>query len=103
MNNFDFQTDYESLVSHYPNHTARPVIGISGNYTEGNTTLAEGYYKSIEQAGGIPVIIPPTDNRVLLTALLDRIDGLLLSGGADVNPLYCNEEPQKALGSTPAN
>lgn len=99
MNNFDFQADYESLVSHYPNHTARPVIGISGNYAEGNASLAEGYYQSIEQAGGIPVIIPPTDNRVLLTALLDRIDGLLLSGGADVNPLYCHEEPQKALGS----
>ncbi len=39
------------------------------------------------------MIIPPTSNRVLITALLDRIDALLLSGGSDINPLYMGDDP----------
>lgn len=99
MNNFDFINEYRALTNHYPNHAARPVIGITGNVDAlGLVSLAEGYYHSIEQAGGIPMIIPPTNNRVLLTTLLDRIDGLLLSGGSDINPLCWGEDPIEALG-----
>ena len=99
MNNFDITNEYLALTSHFPNHTARPVIGITANMdAQGGCTLAEGYFHSIEQSGGIPLVIPATENRVLLTALLDRIDGLLLSGGADINPLCWGEDPQESLG-----
>ncbi len=99
MNHFDFINEYRAVTNHYPNHTARPVIGITGNMdAQGGCSLAEGYFRSVEQAGGIPMIIPATENRVLLTTLLDRIDGLLLSGGADINPLCWGEDPQEELG-----
>ena len=99
MNHFDFINEYRAVTNHYPNHTARPVIGITGNMdAQGGCSLAEGYFRSVEQAGGIPMIIPATENRVLLTTLLDRIDGLLLSGGADINPLCWGEDPQEGLG-----
>ncbi len=97
MNSFDFKADYRNATNHFPNHTPRPVIGVTGNFGEKGCELAEGYYRSIELAGGIPLIIPPTTNRVLLAAMLDRIDGLLLSGGADINPLYINEDPLPEL------
>ncbi len=98
MPHFDLNHEYRTLTSHYPNHSARPVIGITGNFGENGTQLAEGYSRAIELAGGIPVVIPPTENRVLLASLLDRVDGLLLSGGADINPLYLGEEPLEQLG-----
>lgn len=93
MSKYDFMHHYEAVTDRYPNHPARPVIGITGNFGDKGLELAEGYYRSVETAGGIPLAIPPTDNRVMLLSLLDRIDGLLLSGGADINPLLLGEEP----------
>jgi len=78
----------------------KPLIGISGNFDEGRLQLLPGYFRSIEAAGGIPVVIPPQavpDETIV--GLLDRIDGLLLSGGADLNPLFVGEDPVPALHS----
>ncbi len=75
----------------------RPIIAITGNYTDRNCTLAEGYYRSILLAGGIPLVIPPYEETDNLEELLDRIDGLMLSGGADINPLLLGEEPVMEL------
>ena len=81
-----------------PGGPASPVIGITANYGEQNAKLADGYYKQVVAAGGTPLIIPPLADEASLLATLDRIDGLLLSGGADINPLYMNQEPQPQLG-----
>lgn len=94
---FDINAEYETFHSHFPNHKDKPVIGITGNFDNGNLSLAPGYYTSILKAGGIPFIIPPLDENDVLTSLLDKIDGLLLSGGGDINPLYLQEEPIKEL------
>lgn len=75
----------------------RPVIAITGNYSDVNCMLAEGYYKSVLLAGGIPLVIPPYEGPDNLGVLLDRVDGLLLSGGADINPLFLGEEPVREL------
>ncbi len=78
----------------------RPLIGITGNYADDRLQLLPGYFRAIEAAGGVALVIPPTDRPDgRLHDLLDRIDGLLLSGGADVNPLYVDEEPSPALHS----
>lgn len=78
----------------------KPLIGISGNFDEGRLQLLPGYFRSIEAAGGVPVVIPPQNvPDETLFSLLDRIDGLLLSGGADLNPLFVNEDPVPALHS----
>lgn len=77
----------------------KPLIGITGNYNEGELKLLPGYYRSIEAAGGLPVVIPPRrhfDDETL-NQLLEGLDGLLLSGGADINPILLNEDPVPAL------
>ena len=74
------------------------MIGLTGNYGELACKLNEGYYKSIWRAGGVPVIIPPVADTDVLINTLEHIDGLLLTGGADFNPLYAGEEPSPSLG-----
>ena len=95
---FDWKSRYDAFHATFPGTKHTPVIGITGNFGDRGLELGEGYYTSIEAAGGIPVAIPPTDNAPLLLTLLDRIDGLVLSGGADINPLYLDEDPVRALG-----
>lgn len=100
MNTFNLDaicTDY--YTSAYKQNARRPVIGITGNYDEQTCKLAEGYYKQIVNAGGTPLILPPTDDKAAIETMLDSIDALMLSGGADINPLFQNEESEPQLGS----
>ena len=96
-NQFDWQSQLSTVYASFPEAQRRAVIGITGNYDEQTCKLAEGYYRSIQQAGGVPVIIPPLADTDSIINTLEHIDGLLLSGGADYNPLYANEEPIPAL------
>jgi gamma-glutamyl-gamma-aminobutyrate hydrolase PuuD len=100
MNNpFDWQSQLQATVySSFPEVRHKPVIGITGNYGELTCKLAETYYKSVSEAGGVPLIIPPLSDPDAIINTIGRIDGLLLSGGADFNPLYAGEEPQRLLG-----
>jgi len=50
--------------------------------------LGMDYPHAIAQAGGVPVVVPPTD-AVDIDALLARVDGLCLSGGPDIDPSAC--------------
>ncbi len=99
MNNkFNLQAEYAALHKIYPVGRRCPIIGITANYTDERlSTLAEGYYASVLAAGGSPVIIPPYANRDALVELLPTLDGLLLSGGADIDPRYMGEEPRYDL------
>ena len=44
---FDIEAEYDALHNRFPNHKDAPVIGITGNFSEGNLTLAPGYYLSL--------------------------------------------------------
>lgn len=54
--------------------------------------MLPGYMKGIEQAGGIPVMLPLTDDKSMLTQLCDLCDGFLFTGGHDVSPYVYSEE-----------
>ena len=95
---FSLQYHVDEAYSLFPTKERKPVIGITANYGEHTAKLAEGYYKQVVAAGGIPVIIPPLSSHPLLLTTLDRIDALLLTGGADINPLYMGEQPMAELG-----
>ena len=97
MEPFDFQSNLNVIYKTYPEAEKLPVIGITGNFADGNAALAEPYYMAVVKAGGVPLIIPPVDNADVIINTLDNIDGLLLSGGADINPLWQGEEPKEAL------
>ena len=76
---------------------ARPIIGITGNFGAKGCELAQGYYESVLQAGGIPLVLPPYTDAEALCQTLDKVDGILLSGGGDINPLLLGEEPIPGL------
>ena len=94
---FDIATDYDRLHHSLPKQKTAPIIGLTGNFRDGDCTLAEGYYQSVLKAGGIPFIIPPHEDADVLSETLAGLDGILLTGGADINPLFLGEEPIKEL------
>lgn len=57
------------------------------------------YIDSIVAAGGAPFLLPLVDDLDVLRALYDRIDGLLLSGGHDVDPQHYGEAALPELGT----
>ena len=58
-------------------------------------SLSVKYEDSILQAGGIPFIVPSTVDRALLAEIVRRVDGVVLSGGDDLNPgLYAKKLPR---------
>ena len=99
MNRFDITAQCDSIYDEsFAAKGNSPVIGITGNYGEQTCKLGEGYYQQIIRAGGTPLVIPPTADREVLLSVLNSIDALMLSGGADINPLYQGEEPRPQLG-----
>jgi putative glutamine amidotransferase len=55
------------------------------------------YIDSVVRAGGIPIILPVTDDASVLTDICSRLDGLLMSGGNDLNPRLYGENPYDNL------
>jgi putative glutamine amidotransferase len=68
----------------------RPLIGITcgTRHENGKTYYASSpsYIKAVEHAGGAPVLIIPTDNLDVLRTIYERLDGVLIAGGGDVDP-----------------
>ncbi len=99
MQNYDLDAHLAELYDHYPEGTSRPVIGIVTNFADQDVTIREVFHKQVIDAGGTPLLIPPTTDTQVIVNILNRIDGLLLTGGADVNPLWEGEEPIHNMGS----
>ena len=97
VDKFDVRAEFEALHKSYPSWEKRPVVGITANFRDGNAALAEAYYTSVLEAGATPLIIPPYTCREALLETLEHIDALLLTGGADIDPRYMNEEPDYSL------
>ncbi len=98
MMQFDLNAIMADMHQTFPVAQRRPVIGITGNYGDLTCKLGEGYYKQVVAAGGVPLIIPPVADAAVLTSILEKVDAVLLSGGADINPLYQGEDPIPQLG-----
>lgn len=100
MNNAIYPANLEILQYAIETHTRDhpfPLIGISANYKDGNSCIDNTYVISVLQAGGLPVLIPVYTDIDALKELVSLLDGLLLSGGGDINPLYTGEEPLPPL------
>ena len=83
----------------------KPIIGITSAYEkeEGlrnyhRTTVSIDYTKSVVASGGIPLVIPVTKDREIIKAQLELIDGLILSGGADINPFLYGQDFKEGIG-----
>ena len=78
----------------------RPVIGVVPLYDAERDSLwmIPGYLDGITAAGGIPVVLPLTEDEQALRQLACEIDGVLMTGGQDVSPALYGEERQDACG-----
>ena len=71
---------------------SKPIIGINADYrcAQGKqpafSVVAAGYYDSILQAGGLPVIVPPMGEDEDIQAIVQKLDGFVMVGGADLDP-----------------
>ena len=87
----------------------RKIVGITCSTLPGTAdsgprqALNRAYVYAVEQAGGIPVILPVTADADVARRYLGMLDGLLLSGGVDVAPNRYGEEPHPALGTVDAD
>ena len=92
----------------------KPVIGITCNYDYKDEVgmishmgitgqkwhfVADNYIHSVEQAGGIPVLIPICDDMETVKEMVARMDGVLISGGHDVNPEEYGERVKGYTGT----
>lgn len=72
--------------------SSKPVIGINADFLPATKTRAaysmihSGYYDAVIRADGVPVIVPPLATAAEIHRVLDRLDGFILIGGADLDP-----------------
>lgn len=78
-----------------------PIIGINTSLEVGEVnrnTLSTDYTRGVERGGGIPVIIPLLDSMDVARDLIGALDGLLITGGPDLDPVHFGEAPHQKLG-----
>lgn len=81
----------------------KPLIGVTAIEEKNGETLGRDSIDAVVQAGGIPVILTNFALEEDVGAILDKLDGLLLTGGHDIDPTFFGEEPIPGLGTvTPA-
>ncbi len=88
----------------------RPLIGITASLAFEEARggflgyprhyLSMDYSEAVIKAGGIPVILPILKDPSGAREMIQRLDGLILSGGSDVSPVVFGEEPRAKLGAT---
>lgn len=82
---------------------AKPVIGINMDFRSSCkehaslSFIAAGYYENIIQSGGIPLVLPPLEDEDDLVRVLDTLDGVVLIGGADLDPQRDGYMPHPAV------
>lgn len=79
----------------------RPAIGITIGYDQERPDrhlLREDYVKAVVTAEGLPFVLAPVFGRDV-PALLDRLEGVILTGGSDVDPAFYGSAPHPKLGS----
>ena len=66
-----------------------PVIGITANHDHTDAdTLTDTYSESVRRAGGAPLIIPKMTDEESVVSAVSKCDGIILSGGGDLHPLW---------------
>lgn len=80
----------------------RPLIGVTCGVREQNGHLRAGvsmsYIEAVQAAGGVPILVPPLEPDAL-AVLFSRLDGLLLTGGGDIDPELYGERPSRYVAN----
>ncbi len=81
----------------------RPLIGINADYRSSakgrapHTFMQSGYYDCLLAAGAVPIILPPLIKEHDLAPIVDRLDGVLLTGGDDLDPKKMGLAPHPSV------
>lgn len=89
------QVDQSSQAS--PLLKVRPLIGISSSVNPHRHSVSANYIQSVIAAGGIPTLIPATTDVETLRQLVAQLDGIVLTGGEDIDPAYYGQKPHAQL------
>ncbi|MDO5028132.1 MAG: gamma-glutamyl-gamma-aminobutyrate hydrolase family protein [Bacillota bacterium] len=91
----------------------KPIIGLTCNFDDNHqyysdsgvgtygqkwSVIPNDYSDAIIRAGGIPFVIPISEDQAYIKDIADLIDGLLLTGGADLDPLLAKQRPNSKIG-----
>lgn len=97
---YDLDSLYRQIDASCTNYriSSLPVIGLSASYSNGRSSVGDTYVQAVLQSGGMPYIIPVITDPAMLRSLVSKLDGLLMIGGEDLNPLWYKEEPHPCLG-----
>lgn len=78
----------------------KPLIGVLPLYDSEKDSywMLPGYMKGVEEAGGIPVMLPLTTDREMILTLAETFDGFLFTGGHDINPQLYGEQAEAVCG-----
>src|SRR2546425_12900588 len=78
-----------------------PLVGVTMSMTIDATPerayVTSAYLHAVQQAGGVPVVLPPQLSASSLARLSRELDGLLLTGGGDIDPVHFGEAPHPTL------
>lgn len=82
-----------------PAASAMPVIGVVPlvDYSRDSLWMLPGYFDGISEAGGLPVMLPLTCEPASVARALEAVDGLVVTGGQDVDPAVYGERGTEAL------
>ncbi len=86
-------------VSLFGEEWGKRVVGVSSFYRGEMTNVSSVVCEAIQDAGGVPVILPITKSNENVGAMLDRVDALVVVGGPDIDPARYGEEPIPELGT----
>ena len=81
----------------------KPLIGISLGWSETKNSVNNTYVNSILMNGGVPYLIPVTDDVEVLRQVVAQLDGIVFTGGEDFAPAYFGEEEHEHLGEVNVN
>jgi putative glutamine amidotransferase len=73
-------------------------IGITCDCTASQNRLSKAYVRAVANSGAVPLLLPVTAAPKLWRAYLETVDGLLLSGGGDVDAFWFGREAEPAQG-----
>lgn len=97
MGSYKLSSYLNKLYGELPETHHRPLIGLTANFHDIDASIRACYYRQVVAAGGVPVIIPPVDDTKVILDVLENLDGLVLTGGGDHNPLWYDEQPSLRL------
>lgn len=94
----DWKKKYYEVADNTYGMGKRPIVGLTANFGEYGSQLSEAYYESVRLSGGVPVVVPASEDVSDVEDLLRGLDAIVFTGGGDLNPLLIGQEPEPRLG-----